>query len=423
MSRKIELNHVAKVEGHVSLHVEVDKGKVNKIEMQCVEGARFFEGFLVGRSFYEAPVLTQRICGVCPQSHNLASIQAMEDILGVKVTVQTKVFREVLMYAQIIQSHVLHMFFLTAADYLDVAGVPEMAKKYPNLVKLAIKLKKNANMVKEVISGRAVHSISPVIGGFTKLPSQDEIDSIVKEFKANRKYAIKAADVLLGLDYPDFSRPRESFAVCNGKNYEALNGEVYGDCGTRFGKSVYSDEFVEVVKRYSAAKFVSHKKKSFMVGALARVNNNFDNLEDGVKKLSAKHKLSFPSSNPFMNNAAQALEIVQYWDMIIKALDGFAVKDEGIVEFEVRAGIGIGAIEVPRGTLYHEYEINSKGEIVSANIIAPTTQNIMCMEDDAKEYIPMLLGSDKGEMIRKIEMLIRAYDPCLSCSAHYVERK
>jgi len=424
----IKLDHITKIEGHADLTLHIDRGKLKDVKFETTEGARFFEGIVVGRKYYDVQKFVSRICGVCSQAHLLAAILAIEDAMGVKVTEQTRKLRDLVNIAAIIQSHTLHAYFLALPDYLGYESAIAMVPKFGPEIKRALKIKKIANDINATIGGRDVHCVTLQVGGFTKTPTNADLEELHKRVKVGKKEAIKAAKLFGSLKYPDFERKTEYVALSREKGYALNRGNIVSTEGLNIPASDYGSHIREIIKEYAASKFALLHGHGYFVGALARLNINHKHLSKDTKKVLSQIKYKFPSHNPFLNNLAQAVELVHLFDHADKILSKLKIKDEGkpdIVDFKVKGGVGFCGMEVPRGTLFHEYLVDDKGIVQKCNIIAPTTQNLKNIEDDLKEFIPKLLKKkvSKKKMISEVEMLIRAYDPCISCSTHFLNVK
>lgn len=424
----IKIDHITKIEGHANVTVNIEKGVLKKVQFETVEGARFFEGIVVGRKYYDVQKFVSRICGVCSQAHLLGAIFALENALGVKVSKQTRLLRKLVNIASIVQSHTLHAYFLALPDYLGFESAISMAAKHGDEVKRALKIKKIANDINATIGGRDIHCITLVVGGFTKTPTNDGLKELLLRVKEGKAEATKAAKLFGSIKYPDFERETEYLAIKNEKEYALNIGFIASTKGLKVPVEKYGDLIHEIIKNYAASKFALLKNKGYMVGALSRINNNHGQLSSSAKKAIRDSRYDFPSFNPFLNNFAQAVELVHLFDEAIDILKNLKIKNEGepdLVDIKLRPGHGFAGLEVPRGTLFHEYELDKDGVVTKANIIAPTTQNLKNIEDDLKEYIPQLIQKKlpKNKMIFEIEKLIRAYDPCISCSTHFVRLK
>jgi len=413
--KTITLNHICKIEGHATLDIKIDKNQVKDINLKVVEGARFFENIVKGRSYKEAPALMSRICGICSASHCISSIHAIEKAFGYEASEQTKLMRELLEYGEVMQSHIMHLYFMALPDYLGYENALDMAKKYKNELVMALQLKKLSQDFIHTISGREVHPISAVAGGFSKAPKKEEIRDLLRRFRLARKQFTATMKLFESLDYPKFERNREFFAV-HGSGKYPFHGNTFCSSNDAPVKAEdYTKVFNEGVKRGSSAKIALSNGRSFFVGALAR---NIINYSD-MTKTAQKHAVK--KLNPYYNNIAQAVELVHLCDRTIDILEQFEPKKESF-EIKPKAGRGIGLTEAPRGLLVHDYTLDKDGKVKTANVITPTVFNLQSIEDDIKLILPRWLKAKMSEdkIVLEIEKLIRAYDPCISCSSHFL---
>ncbi len=428
----IKVDYVTRVEGHGNIVVNVKNGNIEKCEFHVVESPRLFEGMLRGRSIFEAQHITSRICGICSCGHSLASIQASEDALGITPSEQTIKFRKLLLDYEFLDSHVLHIYLLAAPDVLGVPSFVPLIKTHNSVVRRALRMKKVYNDVCDVLVGRHVHPITATIGGFTKLPSAKEINDMIDMLEGIREDMNETLSLAAKLKFPEFYRETEYVAlVSDDGEYPLLMGDIGSSDGKRFDKKDYRNATNEFIDPRSSAKFTKLSRESYMVGALARFNLNSAKLHPKAKKAAKELGFKAPNYNPFMNTVAQVVELVHCYEHAIDILKDF--KKNGVDYSQeitvglneknrvpVRAGNGVGAVEVPRGILFHNYETDEKGLIKNANCIIPTNQNINNIEYDFMKFLPEIINEPKEDIRLKLEMLVRAYDPCISCSAHYL---
>ncbi len=429
----IKVEYVTRVEGHGNIVVNLKNGNIEKCEFHVVETPRFFEGMLRGRSIFEAQHITSRICGICSCGHSLASIQAAEDALGFVPSQQTVKLRKLLLDYEFLDSHLLHIYLLAAPDVLGAPSFVPLVKKDPALVKKILGAKKRFNDVCDILVGRHVHPISAVVGGFTKLPRPSDLDRMLEILEGMRKDMDDLIEVAMKLKFPEFYRETEYVALVNDTDeYPLLEGDIGSTDGKRFNKKDYKLATNEFIDPRSSAKFTKLSRESYMVGALARFNLNHTKLHKKAKKVAEELKFKAPCFNPFMNTIAQVVELVHCYEHAIEIIKEFKKTSidysqeivVGINEknrIPVKAGNGVGAVEVPRGILFHNYEIDEKGIIQHANCIIPTNQNINNIEYDFMKFLPEIINESKEQIQLKLEMLVRAYDPCISCSTHYLK--
>ena len=420
---KITLNHITKIEGHARLDLEVDKGKLIKCELGSVEGSRYFQGLLKERAWNDAPEITSRICGICSSAHGVVSVMALENAFGVKSSKQTKTLRELQTIGERIRSHATHLYFLALPDYLGYKSAIEMAPKFGDEIKRALRLIKLGNDMVSIVSGRVMHQLSTTVGGFTHLPKQETIDDFKKRLIDAKEDIFKTAKLISSLKFPKLESDTQFFSLHRKDKYAVSYGDI------KVGDKIFEQkDYLKVIKEYhepySNSNFVVKEGKSYYTGALARVNNNFEFLSKEAKNFCKEIKFEVPCFNPFKNNLAQAIELIHYWEDTINILKDFKVKPEELVKFNSKKGHGIAANEAPRGVVWHEYKIDN-GKIKFANIIAPTTQMLRNIQDDIAKYVQIMLdsGKKKEEMVFEIEKLIRSYDPCFSCATHFLKVK
>ncbi len=399
---------IAKIEGHGSLLVDFKKGRV-KLEVH--EGERLFEGILVGRTLDEMHWITPRICGVCPIAHNLASLHATEAALGIKVTESTKLLRRIMQAGQNIQSHILHAVFLALPDYIGLDRITELEKTDPKTFAEALDLKEMGDEIASVVAGRNVHPTRTTVGGFHKVPTKDELEELQKKLKKAIPKARKFVKLFSGLKYPTLKMDLEFLTQDNGR---VLSSKRDG-----FKVTEYKSNLIEEVKGYSTAKFGTYLGENCMVGSLARLFFLKNDKALPEKRGSILNEVDF--TNPFHNNLAQVIEVLfdlEEAKRLVTQLIEEGIDDRIAKPSAKPTNKGIGAVEAPRGGLYNEVHINKENIITYANILTPTVQNLPSMEEAAEAILAQHGKKTEKELERLIIMLVRAYDPCITCSAH-----
>ncbi|MBU0613579.1 Ni/Fe hydrogenase subunit alpha [Patescibacteria group bacterium] len=420
MKRRIKFDHVAKIEGHASLITDLESGEINRARFKTLEGSRFIEGILVGRNYQEAPLITARICGVCPVVHNLGSILAIEDALKVKVSEKTVVLRKLMMWGQFIQSHSLHLYFLTLPDYFKMKNSLKLLKDFPKETKQALEIRAFGNKLIEVIGGRSIHPMNSAVGGFMKTPNERELKELLKQIEPLLKIGAKITGIFNSLNYPKFSRKTEFVSLTHEKEYPIYQGTLTSTIEKGITKEKFIKEVEEEYSNWQKIKKTKLYNKIYMVGSLARLNINRKLLNPKAKALLKESGIEFPSFNTFHNILGQMIEIVNGLEesktLIKKYLE--MKGSSAVKKYQIKAGTGIGAIEAPRGTLFHVYEIDKLGYLKNVNIITPTAQFVNNLEEDIKAFLPNINDVSSEESKRKIKMLVRAYDPCMTCATH-----
>jgi coenzyme F420-reducing hydrogenase alpha subunit len=423
----IEVSPLSRVEGYGDLIINVKDKKIEKLMFRIPESPRFFEAMLVGRKYDEPSHITSRICGICSVAHTCASIKATEKALGIKPSEQTINLRKLIYHHENVQSNVLHVYFLAAPDFFGVGSVIPLVETHPEIVNIALRTKKMANDIVRIIGGRAVHPIRTVIGGFTKLPTEEEMIKMKAILQASYPDLEKSLEILRTLKIHEFERKTEYISISDTSDYALYDGNIKSTDGWEIDDQDYLDKMKEKVVKYSTAKHCWVNGNVFMVGALARFNNNYQKLTDNAKKYAEELGLVAPCYNTFMNNIAQFVEIVHSIDDSIRLIDKILEDglDEGKAMADIKpgAGRGVGVVEAPRGLLIHDYTYNDRGRVEKANLIIPTGMNYANIEKDMHALVQAIIDKSEDEIRLTCEMLIRAYDPCISCSAHFLKVK
>lgn len=421
MAKKIiKINHIAKMEGHTGFVASILAGEVKKAKLETLEGARLIEGILLGRDYFEVPMITGRICGICPIVHFLSATQAIENAFGVKVSEQTTILRKILELAQIIHSHALHLFFLSLPDFFDIENDLNFIKKFKKETKATLRVRQFALDLVELIGGRIVHPLTIEVGGFKKLPATEEINKLLKNYSAFLQDAIFIAEFATKIKVPKFSRPTQFIALFDKKEYEVLEGDVIASSNKKYKVKDFYKLIEEFHQPFEKVKRVNLGDKPYFTGALARLNLNFDQLNPQAKKIWKNTGIVLPCYNIFYNVIAQAVEIVHCLEEIKKLLGQLGKIDQKNIKVKVkpRAGEGYSAVEAPRGILFDYYKLDKNGKILDANIITPTAQFLANLEADLKAYLPNVYNLPLKQRRSKIRTLVRAYDPCISCATH-----
>ncbi len=422
--KNITIEPLARVEGHGGIKVEIKDNKISNVEVRILEGPRLFEELVVGKTPQEDLSIVPRICAICNLSHKYAALRGLEKAVGVTVDSTTQLYRELMHHGEMIESHSLHIYFLALPDFLGYDNAVAMADKYGDTVVKALQLKKFGNKIMRMMGGRMIHGENPVIGGFSKLPTKEVLTEIKEEAIELLDFAIATIDLLGGLEIPDHMERETQFLCCKPP------GEEYGYYGDIFitsdGEEHPAENYKSVIKErvvsHSFAKRGQYNDKPFTVGALARVLLIGERLKGKAKDSYDKMVTDRWHRNPLFNNHAQAIEQVYSLEGIIETVNELLVsKDAEIAQPTQETGIGTGAVEAPRGTLIHHYEVKD-GKIAVADFITPTAMFL----DDIEAFIrtggEQLLAENQLDNIElQFEMIARAYDPCISCSAHLVE--
>jgi len=387
---EINIKNISKVEGNASLNIKIKNNKVQKVKLTFADAKRFFEQAMKGQSIQTQPQSVSRICGTCSIAHIMGCITAIEDGLKMKVSKQTRLLRELTMHGLMIRDHALHLYFFSLPDVFKKDSILDFEGEEKEYLKDAFELKKIGNKLSSVISGRAVHPRLPQVGGFSKVPTKQNLKKLVPILKNNRERVLRLIEIYYNAK-ADFPK-KQKFSSQIGK-FDFLTGKA-----------------------------PKEKNKTELVGALARLNRNKKNLHKNTKKDAAKYLKIFPSKNIFHNNLAQAIEIMHCIDSSIEIIEKNSFKKEKLKKIKPKNTIGIGRIEAPRGTLFYQLHLKSDGTIKKGKIITPTQHNQFNMEKDIKTFAKKNLNKmSRHDLEHEIEKLIRAYDPCISCASHFLK--
>ena len=425
--KRVRVDYLARLEGEGGLDIVVSGGQITELRLNIFEPPRFFEGFLTGRSFKDVPDFVSRICGICPVAHQMTSIYALEAALGVKITTEIRDLRKLFALSQYIQSHSLHAYMLAAPDFLGYPSVIELAGDHLAVAGRALKLKRLGNDLTALIGGREVHPVAAVVGGFTRAPSHAELKDVRARLEDARADGVETVKLLASIKVPEFNRPPVEFAALRQDDQFAINeGRVVSDKGLDMAAADYKKCIKQTQVPHSNAYHYSViGRESFAVGPLARLNLNFDKLLPSAKEAAKGAGLSFPYQNPFMNMAARGVELAHSIDECILTIDRLLKtlpRRAGplLVDVKPRAGVGAHFTEAPRGVLYHGYTLNGKGLVEAADVVTPTAHNLKRMEDDLWAFVPQVIDKPQEEATLLCEMVVRNYDPCISCATHFL---
>ena len=420
MTKEINLNHICKIEGHANLTLKIEDNIVKVCQLKANEGARFFEALVINKKIEDIQEIVSRICGICSCSHSVAAVQALEEALQIKPTEEQKIIRELLMIGERLRSHVTHLYFLALPDYYNKESALELGKENKDKINDALALITLGNKIVEIFGGREMHPFLKIKQNLSKIDTK----LILEQLKDSKQLALKTIDLFSKLDYPSLEREVDYLSLKEKNDYAIISGEISSKINS-FCDNDYKKHLEENIKEYATSKFVLKEGKPYMLGAMARINNNHEQLDhetrEKLKEILSKLKLTLPLKNPFYNNLCQAIETLFIVNRAIELIKNIPDKNEE-TNFKIREGNGISAVEAPRGTLFHEYKINKEGIITYCNIITPTCQNLNMIEQDITQLVNQLLNQNttKENIVRQIEKLIRAYDPCFSCSTHFL---
>ncbi len=418
----IKVDYLARVEGEGSLVARFRGGQLKEVQFKIFEPPRFFEAFLRGRSYREAPDITARICGICPVAYQMSAVHAMEDAFGVKVEAPIRDLRRLIYCGEWIESHVLHIALLHAPDFLGYEDAIQMARDHPQVVQTALKLKKVGNDLVALIGGREIHPINVKVGGFYKVPRRRDLDEIEERLKWARDASIQLAKWTASLPFPHFERDYEFVALRHPLEYPLNEGRLVSNKGLDIAIDQFETYIVEEHVPYSNALHSRIAERgAYLVGPLARFNLNFDRLSSLAQDVAKEVGMTPPCRNPFQSIVARAIETVYACDEALRLIANYTQPDKPALEVQPYAATGHGCTEAPRGILYHRYRVDEYGTILDARIVPPTAQNQKSIEADLWELIEANADLPPEQLQWRCEQAIRNYDPCISCATHFLK--
>jgi sulfhydrogenase subunit alpha len=418
----LKVDYLARVEGEGAMYVRIKDNQVKDVQFRIFEPPRFFEAFLRGRKYTEPPDITARICGICPVAYQMSSVHAIEMICGVKIDGPIRELRRLIYCGEWIESHVLHAYMLHAPDFLGYESILHAAKDLPDVVKKALELKKIGNDLMTLLGGREIHPINVRVGGFYSVPAKKDLLKIRERLEWARDAAIDTIELFATFDFPDFERDYEYVSVCHPDEYPFNEGRIKSNKGLDIDISEFNERFQEIhVERSNALQVKIRARGAYHVGPLARYSLNYHLLTPTCKEMAKKAGLGETCFNPFKSLIVRGIETLYAVEEAIRIIDNYEQPDRPYVDVQPRAGTGHGATEAPRGTLYHQYSIDGGGSILKAQIVPPTAQNQLMIEEDLYHYVERYMDLPDDKLQWQLEQSIRNYDPCISCSTHYLK--
>jgi sulfhydrogenase subunit alpha len=421
-SRTIKVDYLARVEGEGALHVRIRGNRVTDVKLKIFEPPRFFEAFLRGRSYLEAPDITARICGICPVAYQMSAVHAMEDACGVTVTGPLRALRRLIYCGEWIESHALHVFMLHAPDFLGYADAIRMAKDVPDIVQRGLQIKKAGNAIVTLLGGREIHPINVRVGGFYRTPSRRELATLTDQLERARDAVLETVRWTATLPFPEFSRDYEFVALQHPDEYPFNAGSLVSNKGLNIAVSDYDATFAEEhVQHSNALHSVLRGRGAYFVGPLARYNLNFERLSPLARQAALEAGLASECRNPFQSIVVRSVEMLYACDEALRLIATYEEPEQPAVPVTPRPATGYACTEAPRGVLYHRYGIDAQGTILEAKIVPPTSQNQKTIEDDLYAVVEPHIALPKDELTWRCEQAIRNYDPCISCATHFLE--
>jgi len=420
--RRIQVDALARVEGEGGMSVVVRDGHVEEVQLRIYEPPRFFEAFLAGRHYTEAPDITARICGICPVAYQMSAVHAMEATLGIPVGGALRELRRLLYCGEWIESHVLHVFMLHLPDFLGYDDAIGLARDRRELVERGLRLKKIGNALVAAVAGREIHPINVRVGGFHRAPRKRDLRALLPDLEWGREAALETVRFVAGLPFPEFDCDHEFVALRHPDEYPFNEGEIVSTSGLRIGADTFEAHFEEQHVEHSNALHARIRGGGhYFVGPQARYALNADRLSTLARDAAREVGLSPAERNPFRSIVVRAIETLEAYEEAIRIVAAYEEPDAPFVAHAVRAGTGHAATEAPRGLLYHRYEIDDAGTITSARIVPPTSQNQATIEDDLRRFVQANVSLSDEDLTWKCEQAIRNYDPCISCATHFLK--
>jgi coenzyme F420-reducing hydrogenase alpha subunit len=421
-TRTIRTEALARVEGEGAMQVRIRDGEVENVELQIYEPPRFFEAFLRDRSFTEAPDITARICGICPVAYMTSAFNAIEDALDLEVSEGIRTLRRLMYCGEWIESHALHVFLLHAPDFLGFESVWAMARDHREVVEGGLKIKATGNDLLRTIGGRAIHPINVRVGGFYKAPSRADLKKLVPGLEEARELARQSVAWVSKLDFPDFEQDYEFCALRHPDRYAIEDGRLVSSSGLDIGPNEYEEHFTEMqVPHSTALQSRMSDGGTYFLGPMARYSLNSVQLSDVARDAAERAGLGESCRNPFKSIVVRAVEILYAFDEALRLIEDYEPPDPPAVEVEPRASVGTGWSEAPRGMLWHRYLLEDDGSIAEARIVPPTSQNQARIEHDLLEFVRPRVELSDERLQWECEQAIRNYDPCISCSTHFLK--
>lgn len=420
-TRQLRVSSLARVEGEGGLRLVIDGDRVDDVELSIYEPPRFFEAFLRGRQYTEILDITARICGICPVAYQTSAWNAVENACGVNVDGPIAALRRLLYCGEWVSSHALHIYLLHAVDFLGYQDAIALARDHRAEVERGLALKKAGNAVLETVGGRAIHPVNPRIGGFHRAPTREELAPLAEQLRRALELALETVTWVAGFDFPDIDVDHELVAVHHPDRYAIETGVVATAGGMRIPPAEFLEHAVEHQVPHSTALHASFDGRRYLTGPLARYTINSAQLSPLAREAAAAGGLGDTCRNPFRSIVVRAVETVYAIEEALRIIDTYQRPDPPAVAVVPRAGVGHGVSEAPRGLLYHRYELAADGAIKTATIMPPTAQNQPAIEDDLRRVVGLNLDLADGALTALCEQTIRNYDPCISCSTHFLD--
>jgi coenzyme F420-reducing hydrogenase alpha subunit len=421
-TRTLHVDYLTRVEGEGALELRIEDGQLISTQLRIFEPPRFFEALLRGRTYAEVPDIVARICGICPIAYQMSAVHAIERAFGHKAEGQLRSLRRLIYCGEWIESHALHVSMLHAPDFLGYPDAIRMAREHAEIVRNALALKKAGNELIRVLGGREIHPINVKPGGFYRVPTRSELTPIATTLERARDLAVRLVRWVAGFPFPDFERDYEFVALRHPDEYPFNEGRLVSSGGLDIDISDFDRQFEERQVPHSTALHAGIRGRgAYLVGPLARYALNFDRLPASVQALAREAGLGPVCRNPFRSIIVRAIEIVYACEEALGLIAAYEPPGVAAGPLTPRPGIGFGCTEAPRGICWHRYEFDADGNVLTARIVPPTSQNQPSMEADLAAIASTALEEPEEVLRERCERSIRNHDPCISCSAHFLK--
>jgi sulfhydrogenase subunit alpha len=420
-SRQLRVSALARIEGEGALRVVIADGKVSEAQLQIYEPPRFFEAFLRGRQHTEVTDITSRICGICPVAYQASAWAAIESACGVTVSEPVAALRRLLYCGEWVSSHALHIYLLHAPDFLGYPDVIAMAADHRDLVERGLALKKAGNAILETVGGRAIHPVNTRLGGFYRAPTAADLAPLAERLRRALDDALATVTWVAGFDFPDAELGCDLLAAREPDRYAIDSGQPATASGRAFPADAFGEHVTEHQVPYSTALHATLDGRSYLTGPLARYTISSALLSPVARQAATAAGLGPACRNPFRSIVVRAVEVVYAISEALAIIGSYERPDPSFTEVPPAAGTGHGVSEAPRGLLYHRYQLDADGRVMTADIVPPTSQNQAVIEADLAAAVGAHLDLADAELTALCERTIRNYDPCISCSAHFLD--
>jgi coenzyme F420-reducing hydrogenase alpha subunit len=425
----LDVPTLTRVEGEGAMHVSVRDGVVERVELEIYEPPRMFEAFLRGRQHTEPVDITARICGICPVAYQMSSAHAMEDLAGVHPGGAIRELRRLLYCGEWIESHVLHMAFLHAPDFLRVDSGIEIARRHPDLMAEVLHLKKTGNRIMEVVGGRPIHPVNVRLGGFYRAPTRAELGGLLPDLERAHAGALTLLRWVATFEFPSIparlADDTEYVSLRHEREYPFNEGRIVSNRGldvsvTEFGERLHEHHVAHSTALHAVLDGDEHTGRRYQTGPLARWMNCADLVPGSIRSVADELGVARVETNPFRSILVRGLETLWAVEEAQRIVRAYAPPDRPFLDVPAVAGVGHGCTEAPRGALYHRYELDAAGTILDAVIVPPTSQNQAAIEADLRDFVAAHLDLDDHTLGHRCEQVIRNYDPCISCATHFL---